>query len=276
MARVFQFEEIKAGQVPEHSNFTALVDAIRGAATHEQSLLATTIFGSYLKRERHDFSRRSDLDVVIVYDHQRARDVHVTIGRLHEVARSFHVPLNLVLIDDVSACSGNGFFPASLLDELRWSEQNGGLIDGLVTEYITEPTIDAKTDARIYASRMLAKTANIVVTWDSMTEHERCQARALILSSPFHVIRKVLRAREFECIGMTKSELITFMHETTSRVLGAMLRELGYIDKQLTDATHVCARDPQSVEHHYRDIIRVVDNTVPLVHHLFWRIANEM
>ncbi len=275
MGRVFTLEELDQGQVPFHDRFASLAELIRVNSTDQAFILAALVYGSYLKRPRQDFNCRSDLNVLAIYDHSPSRMARRKFAHWYEYARCEHVPLSLITVDQMTAINGGCPVSPTWLNELRWAQENGGVLLGSVSDFLDRPTIDAKTDFVVYVTRELAKLERDLNRRYEQTETERCATRSRALSSPLHAVRKLLQVRDLPCIGLEKHQLIEFVRESTSVTLANMLTEISMADAALTTATHLVFQDHGKYADVYTDALREVDKVVPLAHLVLWRLAND-
>ncbi len=191
MGRVFSYAAIAEGRVPHISAFAPFVQRLRTAIERSSAIAGATVFGSSLYG---DWTRRSDVDVCILYYSHRQGDKDRLIQKIAEDAANRSVPIQVVTVSTELAPTGLHTIDAGLLHHLRRANQLGGLIKASPLVGLKTDHLRMRTHVKTYVSRKLQSLDQRIGTYPALGQ-ERYDFLADVLNVPIYVARKVLELR---------------------------------------------------------------------------------
>lgn len=189
MGRIFTPLEIEQGKVPKLESFPKLLRKIRERLTATKGIEGAVMCGSVLYGSH---SCRSDLDCVVVYDHQNLRAIMKVFGDIVATAAQLYIPLELISTDIYIARRTTHSIGGSFKQHLEFAVVNGGMIKADPLKFFSFGRADMAEDFRGYLSHKRQKLEKGLIKMGVMEDGELCQFLQKVLEVPMHVARKML------------------------------------------------------------------------------------
>jgi predicted nucleotidyltransferase len=189
MGKVFTWDDIVTRNIPDQAAFTTVTDSMRRLLEANPGVVGGTFFGSSLSSA---WNPRSDIDYVVVYDHEQREEVFSTIRQIRQLAAAHHVPTDAILIDRQMAGVGVYRMRQSFASHLQHAIDEGGtLVRSPLPFLIFDPTHTAD-DLRIYLRNKLQSLEEGIIALPGLEGHAVSRFLQVILESPLHIARNVL------------------------------------------------------------------------------------
>lgn len=196
MSRIFTFDQIERGHVPDIHSFPLITDMLRGRLPHVQGFLAGVLCGSASKG-RCDI--RSDVDGIGIFDPAYRNSVHSAMQLIHEEAAARRVPLDFRMIrSDVIDIGGHGIsasFAWHLNDVAQFDKGLIGTspLPGAIHPASIAPNPeDMRREARDYIARKLQQFGYLSDRLSTLSEADLYRFLEKMISVPVHAARKML------------------------------------------------------------------------------------
>jgi len=257
MGKVFSWSEIVEGKVPEQQSFANVAKTVRRELKSADGVVGGIICGSILW---NNWSKRSDLDCVVVYDPEKRRDVVMTLQEINRFATGLYVPVEMIPLDTSIIKTPMHHIRYSFMVHLRHAIENGGLIKEDLLALFSFDGITAIEDVCGYVRnklRTVEKGANLLPT---MSDPDRCRFLQKVLEAPMHIARKMLWLEGVELLDDRKQTVA--QHYAT--VAGAREHEL--FEKVLAVDERYTAELHSQLQHPARDrYLRAIEEIQELV-----------
>lgn len=189
MGRVFTFDEIQTDTIPRRRDFPVLVDIIRDELGQSLIVPGAVIYGSVL---RGDYSIRSDVDVLMLYEPGREGEIVDLQQWLQDKAKSLAIPLQLIAVDADMAKAGDHRLPPMCLEHLGRAASHG-FIKKNPLDYIQPLPITYHRDLQQYLTGKRDAFNHALGCLRVMSEERRADVLGKALSFPVYVARKMLQ-----------------------------------------------------------------------------------
>jgi predicted nucleotidyltransferase len=196
MGRVFSWDEINTGKVPNIENFPLVIEEIKKRLLSMPEIIGAAFCGSILNGA---MTIRSDIDVVFVYAAAGQLQVIAEIQKLIAFSEKFHIPFEPIMVSDILARTPHNGFDRLFWEHLSHSEKFGGIIKDSPQALIYAHN-DIKGETLQYLAR---KRSKLEKRWTKVKieNAERYLFLGKVLSAPIHAARKT--------IGCYNSALLT-------------------------------------------------------------------
>lgn len=233
MGKVYSWPDIKAHRVPHRRSFPVVVRQVRKAFQEEDAILGGLVCGSVV---RGDHTRRSDLDVVVVYNAGVEQRVMKLLQQLTALAGERHVPLEFVPCDSRTAATRFHDFGPAFRTHLAASAVRGGIIkDNPLSMFDTDGD-NLHVEVESYIRKQLLRLEKGLTKYPSMTLEQKCAFLQKALEAPAHVARKVLhRIDAMPKTGDSKWAIVDAYAEVMPQGLAAHCRKLVNDDAWYTE-----------------------------------------
>jgi hypothetical protein len=261
MGRVFSFEQVKGGEVPERSDFKQSLDRFRiatGDEIEKGTISGAVVFGSVALGS---YSIRSDFDCMIVpYDHSRS-SIEAIRRISHNTNPTGRIEFNPIIHSQARLELGNheidSFFGEHLTGE-------GRIVVGRdPSEYLHFADRDA---AEVLHNYIRHKKRSVARAF-SINESERYKGLQRVLELPLAIGRKAIRA----IVSTQGEDVLRFNTAEKAKVLDKALllfqsirldetpRRIFALDKAYSQVLAEAVRSKVSVAQ-YQDIIGLVED----------------
>lgn len=233
MGRVFTFEEIAAGRVPEVSDVLHVDAAARRALSRSPAVSGALVFGS---TAHGGATRRSDVDLVAVFTSGHHREARALIASIEREALARHVPVRAELLGRNNLARRRGRYGGGVLFVrfLALAARTGGLVKGDPLPLIhVEPGAPDEDLQRYVEARRRVLLAEARARRGSAAE---ARLLAAALRAPVHAARKFLQARGVDFTSGRRDEVISLYRDAGPRRGARLLDRVVEIDLAYTEA----------------------------------------
>ena len=189
MGKVFSWQEIEEGKIPQPQDFTIIVKKIRQELEATDGVIGGILCGSILW---NSCNQRSDIDCVVVYDPEKRREVVEILRGINQTAANLHVPAELIPLDLHIAGTPLHHIGLSFAVHLRYATGNGGLIKENPLPLFVFDDASVVEDVRGYLRNKLRRLEKGVSALPTMEVVELHRFLQKVLEAPVHVARKIL------------------------------------------------------------------------------------
>lgn len=205
MGRVFSWDDIVRGRVPQESDFPYMAQHVKTALEDAPGIVGGILCGSILYGNH---TSRSDIDCVVVYDPTRWREVRSLLQYLRSAAANRYVPMEFIPIDASIAPTPLHSLGPSFGAHLQYAASHGGLIKKHLLDSFSYAHTNDREDARGYIRNKIRRFEKCVVEIPLMTESELCRFFQKILEVATHIARKMLWLNRVPLLDDSKPEVI--------------------------------------------------------------------
>ncbi len=186
MGKVFTWEELQNGMVPELPAFTEVVSEI-SSTLKDSPLIGGVICGS-VNYGTHDV--RSDIDCLVFYNETDRDDMVARMLKLDQFAQDRFVPIEFIqLTPELATTSMQGISP-SMAQHIKCSVERGGLIKADPFDIVKLYELDNRAEAISWTrQRIRTLDEGAVHIYDAKREAHFLQR---LLEAPIHATRKLL------------------------------------------------------------------------------------
>lgn len=213
MGKVFSWDEIAEGKIPQLQDFETVVSEIRQKLEAIDGVVGGTLCGSILW---NSYNQRSDIDCVVVYDPAERREVVKALRGINQVAASLHVPTGLISLDTHIARTPLHHIGLSFAVHLRYAVENGGLIKANPLPFFVFDDASVVNDVRGYLRNKLRRLEEGVSTLPTMESAELHRFLQKVLEAPVHVARKILWWQKVETSDDAKQTVMRYYPDIAS------------------------------------------------------------
>ncbi len=187
MGRVFTWEEVSKGRIPDCDAFNTAMALVGDAVKSDRRILAASFFGSCATGSA---TPRSDLDLIVVCNDFAHNKVIGDLAVLVQVTDRLCVPLRPQVVAKTLATTPNHDCGGTLLAHIG-RLKGCGAIKGDVLSYFA-PARSPHEDFINYTSAKLRKLKESFVCWEILSDDERARVLQKCLEAPVQVARKHL------------------------------------------------------------------------------------
>jgi len=224
MGRIFSWEEIEHGKIPELKSFREVVEKVRKELAFNEKVETAILCGSAL---RDDLSITSDIDCVVIYNDET---VFLALKGLIAYAKALYVPLEIIPIDIRMIKMGIHSLNGSFLQHLKRVAKEGGIIKGDPI-LIFRPTEDNRTNSytklRDTFEEISSKLNRALCELSRFEGEKRIFNLGKILEAPMDIVRQIIWAQEIPIINESKEEVLkafwTIADKTSKKLLVKVL-----------------------------------------------------
>jgi len=207
MGKVFLWDEIKKGKIPQPSDFTTIVSRIRQDLGATDSVIGGILCGSILW---NSCNQRSDIDCVVVYDPAKRRKVVDILRGINKAAANCHVPVEMIPLDSHIARTPLHHIGLSFAIHLRYAAENGGLIKENPLPFFVFDDASIVEDVRSYLRNKLRRLEKGLGALPTMEVAELHRFLQKVLEAPVHVARKILRWQKVKMVDDAKRTIMRY------------------------------------------------------------------
>lgn len=206
MGKVFSWGEIERKEIPQPSDFSAVVSKTRQNLEVTNGVVGGILCGSVLW---NSYNERSDIDCLVVYDPAKRREVVKALRDINQTAATLHVPVELIPLDLDVVRTPMHYIGPSFADHLRYAAENGGVIKKNPLPLFVSDSISVVENLRGYFRNKLRRLEKGVSTLPTMEGAELLRFLQKVLEAPTHIARKLLRWQGVEMSDDSK-RTVTF------------------------------------------------------------------
>lgn len=233
MGRVFSWDDVSCNNIPTLEAFQEVFAGVKSRIQSESSIVAAIACGSVA---RSDHNVRSDLDVVVIYDHENAELANTWMRSEHRMAAKLHVPLSFLPCDVSIARTRMHHLGGSFVRHLQRSVEHGGNLKGDVFVHLS-PSQSEEEELESYLRVKYYKLMHQWVEAVEFTPEREAGFLQKVLEAPMHVARKVL-AHQGWMEGDSKTEILSQYSSRMPEELADELRRLVRLDACYTTKLH--------------------------------------
>lgn len=247
MGKVYAWKDIESGRIPHRRSFGVVVRQIRKVFEQEVSIEAALVCGSVV---RDDHTRRSDLDVVVVYNAAFEQRAMKLLQQLTAFAKQRYVPLEFNPCDSRTIQTRFHDFGPAFRSHLAASAVRGGIIAENPIPMFNTDGDDMAAEVDSYIRKQLLRLEKGLTKYPSMTLEQKCTFLQKALEAPTHIARKVLhRIDAMPKTGDSKWAIVDAYAEVMPQDLAAHCRKLVNDDAWYTDKLLRQLRRPDREEY---------------------------
>jgi predicted nucleotidyltransferase len=220
MGQVFTWDAVRSGKIPTAQSFPIVAQKLREVLHAEPPVVFALLFGSVL---RGDSNIRSDVDCLVIYEHDKEKQAMQTMHRLDTHAKLLHVPINFTPCDTTVARTRLHSLGSSFLWHLQTSIAGGGLIKGSLD--LLAESAPLKLEIEQYVSKKMYTLTEARAQMATYTEDRLAAFLKKALEAPMHIARKML-VYEGTLRGDSKREVAERYRETMPAHMGDVLDSL--------------------------------------------------
>lgn len=261
MGRVFSWKEVRDKCMPARKDFPPVVRDVREVLSVCEGIIGAVLCGAV---QRGDWTVRSDIDCLVVYEPSDRLAVIDTLRKLVLSALERHIPIEFIPVDAELANRGlhhiDLFFFTHLLAAMK---TRGGVVKANPLGHLRfnnrEKLLDLQSYLRYKLRRLDHDTAGLGASVEA-----RCLFLSKILSDPIHVARRMLQYREMLPSDDGKASVIHAYSSAFPTSLWETLRTLHEADKEYTASLAEQIRSPN--ERTYRATLQKVESLSALAY----------
>lgn len=189
MGKVFSWDEIASGKVPELPAFNKIAEIMKREINTNPGILGGLLFGSFLWGCHN---RRSDLDFLVVYEPTARDQVMDRLRQIKIKAWDLSVPLALITIDRRLASSPYHSINPLFAKHFEVIVRNNGVIKANPLEYFHFDSFDNRIHFQNYMKFKLRFLGNDLVAFETMSVSALHRYLQKMLEAPVHIARKIL------------------------------------------------------------------------------------
>ncbi len=188
MGRVFTWDEISKGQVPEEEHFQQIIEQLAEALAASSDVVGATICGSMIT----EYTQRSDIDCVLIYEPGFIRAVQASVLPVEQEAARLYVPLDLIPVSRDLAQNGLHHITLSFGAHLRYAAKGKRVIKKDPMSFLNFVGKNPWQDVTEYLLTKIGKLEKGILKVGAMDERDECAFFEDMLRMVFHVARKML------------------------------------------------------------------------------------
>lgn len=241
MGKVFSWNEIESGEIPQYSDFSTVISKIRQDLETTDGVVGGILCGSVLW---NSCNQRSDIDCVVVYDPAKRREVVEVLRGINRTAADLHVPAELIPLDLHIARTPLHHIGLSFAVHLRYATENGGLIKTNPLPLFTFDNASIVEDVRGYLRNKLRRLEKGVIALPTMEVAELHRFLQKVLEAPVHVARKILWWQKVETPDDAKRTVMRYYPNIASVQERKLFAKITAADNQYTTELLVQLQNP--------------------------------
>jgi len=259
MGKVFSWEEIAAGQVPQIGSFDRVAAHLRQLFTSEH-IAASMLCGSILGPDRNI---RMDIDCLVLYQRSESRSAQALFNSALDFARQAAVPVELIPIDTEIADTKLHSIGVGFAEHLKRAAAKGGLIKNNPLRLLSLSEHDnLQHDTLNYLRHKLCQLEKGLITSSNMSDERLCRYLQKVLESPIHVGRKMLRWQRQKLKDDSKEEVVSQYTNWAGREIeGRLFKLLIDVDQYYTHALVDVLQHPN--QNRYQDLLSLILKSAP-------------
>ncbi len=187
MGKVFTWIQVEGDYIPKPANFSKVVESLHRVLPVEPSITDAMICGSVARKE---FTCRSDIDCVVVYDSFKRRQALHVMGELSRWADALHVPLNFIPCSTAVRGTRMHHLSPSFLEHLK-ATATAGFLKGRPLEGWAQ-SVTRQEGVEEYLRFKLHKLEARWAEYPAMDELSQARFLQKCLEAPIHVARRTL------------------------------------------------------------------------------------
>ena len=257
MGKVFSWDEIKKGKIPQPSDFTTIVSRIRQDLGVTDGVIGGILCGSILW---NSCNQRSDIDCVVVYDPVKRRKVVDVLRGINQAAANRHVPAELIPLDLHIAKTPLHHIGLSFAVHLRYAAENGGLIKENPLPFFVFDDASIVEDVRSYLRNKLRRLEKGLGALPTMEVAELHRFLQKVLEAPVHVARKILWWQKVETPDDAKRTIMRYYPNIANAQERDIFAKITTTDSKYT--TELLAQIQHPDEDQYSRVIEEIKDLV--------------
>lgn len=227
MGKVFMWEEIKNGMIPELNSFERVVTEIK-SRLEDAPLIGGVICGS-VNYGHHNV--RSDIDCLVLYPEEAKPEMVNVLLSLTEFAEELYVPIDFIQVTPELAQTSIQNISPSMAQHIQGSTKNGGLIKTNPFARMTLHHLDDRLEAINWIRQKIRRLDEGAI--HRYPPREETQYLQKLLEAPIHGTRKLLLTNGgFE--NDSKTAVVGLTEEYFPE-LADDLRHFGTVDRFYTE-----------------------------------------
>lgn len=251
MGKVFTFDEITNGEIPKISDFKVVEKKIR-SGLESAPVLGAILCGSILGE---DYSIRSDIDCVVVYNPQKINEVMRFIWELQSFAHVLHIPVEFILVD--TEIARTKCLPIDYLFNwhLRQAIAQGGQIKMDSNSLFSFFDKSGERENQEYLKYKLEKIIKGIASLSVMRKDELHRFIQKVLEAPVQIARKKLQMLRIAMNDDSKRNVIEAYPEIAKSPELKIFNKIVAADENYTKELHSEIQNPNEEKY-----IRVIEN----------------
>lgn len=257
MGKVFSWQEIEEGKIPQPQDFATVVKKIRQELEAADGVIGGILCGSTLW---NSCNQRSDIDCVMVYDPEKRREVVDVLRGINQAAADHHVPAEIIPLDLHIVMTPLHHIGLSFAVHLRYATENGGLIKENPLPLFVFDDASVVEDVRGYLRSKLRRLEKGVSALPAMEVAELHRFLQKVLEAPVHVARKILWWRKVETADDSKQTVMRHYPDIASAQEHELFAKVTTADSEYTTELLAQLQCPDKVR--YSRAIEEIENLV--------------
>lgn len=202
MGKVFSWPDLETDCVPTIENFRYIMDVIRKRLAEMPEIIGAAFYGSALNG---GFNVRSDIDVIVIYNHDYRSEVIKELQDINSLAEGLYVPIEINLTSDSLAKTPGHDISRSLWEHLGYSQNHQGVIKADPQDLFCMDGRGVIAETLQYIAH---KRAGLEKRWTRVNTEgpEKYRFLEKVLAAPMHVARKVLRCEDISLLRQDDSK----------------------------------------------------------------------
>lgn len=252
MGKVFTWDEIEHGHVPEASAFGYIVNRLRGSLAFYSAITTAVLCGSIV---RGDSTIRSDIDCLVLYRSEEERTAFAIMQRMSQLAAGYDVPLTFIPSSIEIAATKMHHLGPSFWRHIARSAQAGGVIKGWP---MVVHTRSESEELESYVRFKLYKLESAWAEYPGKSPAEQAQVLQKMLEAPLHVARRVVQGL-FSGDADSKDG-VAQEYQKHLTALAGQLRSLVSLDREYTTMLHRQLKSRNEAD--YKDVLKYLEEHV--------------
>lgn len=190
MGRVFSWQEIVHGQVPNLSAFEEMRQMTDQALLACSDIRGAIIYGSVVYGQH---TIRSDMDYLLVYRIAKRRHVDLVLTELAERASRLYVPLQFTKQEERLAGTPFAHVGVLFASHLRCAVSAGGVVGENPLNFFSFNVETAEEEFRTYLANKIRSLEEYLSVYPVLGIERRFFFLKLLLEAPVHTARKMVQ-----------------------------------------------------------------------------------
>lgn len=229
MGKVFSWDEIERGEIPQPQDFETVALKIRKELEAADGVIGAILCGSILW---NSCNQRSDIDCLVVYDQTRRSEVVKVLRAISQVAADIHVPTEFIPIDLHIARTPIHHIGLSFAVHLSYATKNNGLIKTNPLSLFTFDNATVVDDVRGYLRNKLRRMEKGLITLPALEATDLHRFLQKVLDTPLHVARKILWSQKVEMPDDSKRTVMHYYPDIASTQERELFTKITAADSQ--------------------------------------------
>ncbi len=265
MGKVFTFEEIERWHVPMPGTIYDVARFIRKELAAAPEVVAALMLGSCM---RGDYTSRSDIDVLVLYNQPNRQEVIALMQDLDRVAHKLYVPVQFIPQDAALAESGAHGLSATFFAHFNLAMAGGGLIKENPTQLI-QCRSDVAADIKAYLIHKMEAFERGEIAFDSLSAEQTARLLGKALSFPVYAGRMMIQRANISLLqgSDTKDRVAEIYPELGIRNTSGVFFALLELDQRYSEILVAQITRPDA-EDYYLQLEQLKRAAIPLAREL--------